>query len=278
MQNFNSKREPCFSVAVFSFFPFCPADVNQSLYPLFFCFDSKFKIPQPSGLYLRTHPPPCFSWYRCGLFIKVRQQEIPQIFRGPAIRQGNWGQVEKKKARVAKIFLYMGTKTDPENEKWEILKCWEKYSLLHRERQDLESQKRKDKRRNRSTFGLSSHPLFLSGNTSCCWLTAAANMFVAHEREDFGKRPLGSRQKNTQQWRLRGGLLDILSHKHADTHTHTFKVILKEGAVCLKLATVANWCFGLWRTATPPRFNSDLKDLQKNSEQGREREKQKEVG
>lgn len=30
------------------------------------------------------------------------------------------------------------------------------------------------------------------------WLTVVANMFVAHEREDFSERPLGSRQKNTQ--------------------------------------------------------------------------------
>lgn len=99
-------------------------------------------------------------------------------------------------------------------------------------------------------------------------------MFVAHEREDFSKRPLGSRQKNTQPWRLRGGLLDILTHKHSNTHTstHIFQVITKEGAFCLKPATVTNWCLGLWRTATPPRLNSDLKDLQRNvSEGGRER-------
>lgn len=83
--------------------------------------------------------------------------------------------------------------------KSEVLQDRKKKSSLPTERQDLGSQKRKDKRGNRSTFGPSSHPLFLSGNTSCCWRSAAANMFVAHEREDFSKRPLGSRQKNTQR-------------------------------------------------------------------------------
>ena len=110
-----------------SFFSFCLADVNQSFYPLLFRFISKFKIPQPSGLYLRTHPPLCFSWYRCGLFIKVRQQEIPQIFRGPAIRRGSGGQVKQKKARAAKTLLYMVTENQPQKtEKWDPLTCWEK--------------------------------------------------------------------------------------------------------------------------------------------------------
>lgn len=70
--------------------------------------------------------------------------------------------------------------------------------FLHTQRQDLESLKRKDKRRKRATFGPSSHPLFLSGNTSCCWLSAVVHVFVAHERDDFSKRPMGSRQKSTQ--------------------------------------------------------------------------------
>lgn len=40
---------------------------------------------------------------------------------------------------------------------------------------------------------------------------------------------------------------------------------MKERAVCLKLAALTDRCLQLWRTATPPHFNSELKDSQKNS-------------
>ncbi len=109
----NSKQELFFSIAVF--FPFCLADVNQSLYPFFSCFYSRFKIPEPSGLYLRTHPPPRFSWYRCGLFIKVRQQEIPQIFRGPCHKSEMKGRRRKREPVWPKSCSTWSQKINPED-------------------------------------------------------------------------------------------------------------------------------------------------------------------
>lgn len=203
---------------------FSLADANQALCPPLFCFISKFKIPQPSGLYLQPTPPPppspspppplsCIAWYRCGLFIKLKQQEIPQIIRGPAFRKGE--RIDSKEDQHERdqkydFWLYMVTKLSAAESEVFLKRAEKECAPLLTERWDLESQKRKDKRRTRSTFGLFSHPLFSSQETHPVAARPQWPICLLHrrtrEKEEFNKRPLGSRQKDTQQWRLTGSL------------------------------------------------------------------------
>lgn len=145
----------------------------------------------------------------------------------------------------------------------------------HRQRRDLESLKRKDKRRNRSTFGPSSHPLFLSGNTSCCWpkcLLHTGERTLANAPQAPDKRiHITVTSKRGVGW--------TFSHKSMPTHTHT-RIFAwttgrkrggeRERAVCPDAcySCVSQTAVGSEPSST--HFNSDLQVLEKSCERGRE--------
>lgn len=124
-------------------------------------------------------------------------------------------------------------------------------------------------------------PLFPSSFPLRKHILLLANMFVAYEREDFGERPAGSRQKNTQQWRLRGG---SAGHFLTQTrwHTHTFRLNFgeRERAVCSckRTSWTVQICsktptatFQLW----PRGFGEKQRERQRHREA---KKKKKEVG
>lgn len=127
-------------------------------------------------------------------------------------------------------------------------------------------------------------PLFPSSFPLRKHILLLAKMFVAYGREDFGERPAGSRQKNTQQWRLRGGCVGHFLTK-AQQHTHTFawttgrkreregrrkKVRERESGLPWR-STSCSFKTAICSKPSTTHFNSDLQVLEKSCESQRRR-------